>query len=97
MWLPFYLTDTGDGTFDDCTNLELIHMWYHITRIGATFNRLPNLSEVFVGSGDPPTLSTNQANNLITYGCPIYVPAGSLTYYRQATNWNTVADQIKPM
>lgn len=97
VWLPFYLTDTGDGTFDDCTNLELIHMWYHITRIGATFNRLPNLSELFVGSGDPPTLSTNQAKNLKTYGCPIYVPAGSLTYYRQATNWSTIADQIKAM
>lgn len=97
VWLPWTLTDTGQGTFNDCTNLKSIWMWENVDIIGATFNGLTSLENVYVLSYTPPTLSANQANNLRNYGANVYVPREVLNDYQLAENWDTIADQIKPM
>ena len=97
VWLPYEVMDTGQGTFNDCANLKSIWIWENVDVIGATFNGLTSLKNVYVLSYTPPTLSANQANNLRNYGANIYVPIEVVEDYKLAENWSTIADQIKPM
>ena len=97
VWLPYDVMDTGQGTFNDCVNLKSIWIWENVEVIGATFNGLTSLQNVYVLSYTPPTLSANQANNLKNYGASVYVPRELINDYQLAENWSTIADQIKPM
>lgn len=97
VWLPYTVVDTGQGTFNDCTNLKMIWIWENVEVIGATFNGLTSLQKVYVHATEPPVLSVNQANNLKNYGASVYVPHESLRLYTEANNWSTIADQIVGM
>lgn len=97
VWLPYTVVDTGQGTFNDCTNLKSIWIWENVEVIGATFNGLTSLQKVYVHATEPPVLSVNQTNNLKNYGASVYVPHESLRLYTEADNWTTIADQIVGM
>lgn len=87
----------GLGVFGYCTQLEL-------ARIPDTVTTLPRylfygctaLATIIMDASTPPTIESGTFSNT-NDAFLIYVPDESLTAYREATNWITYADRIKPI
>lgn len=91
-------------TFGTCSNLKYVNIsgWTteSITNNGYMFSSCPKLEAVVI---DSPTVfrltaSTAFNNSGISKGAGfVYVPDDLVDEYKTATNWTTVADQIKPL
>jgi hypothetical protein len=82
-------TSFGYGVFYQCTSLTSIDL-PNVTSIGSqVFYQCTSLTIIRL-PGTPPTLSNVDAFNKINSSCVFFVPAGSLSAYKSATNWSSL-------
>ena len=92
--LPTSLTTVGSEAFAICPSLSTIELPASTTTIGdAAFNSCSGLTSITCLATTPPTLG----NDVFTgdSGCPIYVPAASVSAYQSA--WSQVSSRIQPI
>lgn len=83
--------------FEQSPNLEKVVLPETITSVGAYMLRQsPNVKDLIVRAVAPPSLH-GDAFGQAPSTCLIYVPAASLTAYREATNWIKYASRIFPI
>ena len=99
--IPSSVTHIEFGVFTDCNSLTSITIPENVTYIEEyAFAGCTSLTGITVLAEVPPTFPswTDQPESFFdTNNCPIYVPAASLTAYKQAVVWRDYADRIKPM
>lgn len=84
--LPDSLTSISTSAFESCSNLTNITIPSNVTSIGSfCFYSCSKLSNIIFTSQTPPSLGTNCFSG-ISSSCVIYVPRGSLSAYRGASN-----------
>lgn len=92
--LPDSVTTINDNAFKMCWFLTKFTFSASVTTIGnQVLNSCQRLTEIVVLSTTPPTLGTAVFDG--TNDCPIYVPAGSVEVYKNATNWSAYASRIQ--
>ena len=83
--IPDLVTSIGTGAFNRCSGFNgTLTIGTGVTRINnAAFSNIPNLQSMTILATTPPTLG-NATNSLgsTAYTYPIYVPAGSLSEYK---------------
>jgi len=90
--IPNSVTSIGSFAFLECSGLTFITIGSSVTNIGSyAFQGCRGLTSVTIKAMTPPAL--NQSNYDIFYGCPIYVPCGTLEAYKTA--WADYASRIK--
>jgi len=78
--------------FRGCTSLKTITIGRGMQRIGwSTFRDCTSMEAFYIKAITPPQLDTEVFTN---NPCKIYVPRGSGTIYKAATNWSAYADRI---
>ena len=98
--LPASLTSINNGTFANCTSLTDITLPASLTSIGNyAFQNCLSLQYICIEATTPPTLDSNVFKNstIAAKTGTIYVPDDSVDAYKEATNWSTYADIIKPL
>lgn len=95
--IPESVVYLGTGAFSECDALESVEIGTGISTISfSVFNLCTLLEQVIIHATTPPTLSSiNAFSN--TNNCPIYVPGESVTDYRQAATWSSLANRIHPI
>ena len=89
--LPYSLTNIGTFTFGGCTGLTSITIPSGVSAIGpAAFQSCSSLSSFTINVTNPPSFPPGF---FVFYNVPVasvklYVPAGSLTDYRNASIWS---------
>ena len=91
--IPSNVTVIGDRAFLCCSNLKFVTIGSGVTSIGQRAFADCGLTSITINATTPPTLSSSAFTN--TNNCPIYVPAGSVTAYKTATNWSSLASRIQ--
>ena len=87
---PSSLTTINQGAFSKCFGLTTITIPGSVTAIGsAAFESCSNLSSIIAFGTSPVNLSSVVFvfNGVDKTTCTLYVPAGSLNLYRNATEW----------
>ena len=94
--IPYGVTSIGGYAFYGCPSLASVTIPDSVTSIGSSaFNNCYGMAEYHFKSTTPPTLSNTNAFQNIPSDCVIYVPAGSLEAYQNATNWATYASKMQ--
>lgn len=94
--LPNSLTTIGASSFGGNSVLTILIIPSSVTSIGTSaFSNCFGMSEYHFKPTIPPTLANTNAFNKIPSDCIIYVPKGSLSAYKTATNWSTYASQMR--
>ena len=89
------VSEIGDNTFENCSNMTSIIIPSSVTSIGNRAVRgCRSLTRVICEATVPPTLGSGVFGT--TNGCPLYVPEESLDGYKAAPNWSTYASRIQP-
>ena len=93
--VPSGVTFIQNYTFAGCTSMLTINLPDTITKIKSyAFRNCTSLTGITIEATTPPTLDdVNAFDN--TNNCPIYVPASSVTAYKNATNWLFLASRIQ--
>ena len=93
--VPNGIVSIGDYGFYGQSGLTSVTMSESTTSIGVrAFANCNSLTSITANAVTPPTLShPNAFDN--TNNCPIYVPEGSVTAYKSASNWSTYAGRIQ--
>lgn len=92
------IPDRANSTnvFGSCSKLVYAKLPSTLTKIGNyAFQSCTALETFICEATTPPSLGTGALE--FTNNCPIYVPDASVTAYREASNWSTYADRIKPL
>ena len=89
--LPNSLTSIGASTFENCTGLTSITIPSGVSAIGpAAFQSCSSLSSFTINVTNPPSFPPGffVFYNVTVASVKLYVPAGSLTDYRNASIWS---------
>lgn len=94
--IPDSVTSIGNGTFSYCSSLTSITIPDSVTSIGSfAFQGCSGLTSMTILATTPPTLGgTNAISSATT---KIYIPAGTLSAYKSATNWSNFADLFEEL
>ena len=93
--IPSSITSIESSVFSSCSHLSSVTIPRNITSIGDyAFAGCSSLSSITCLNTTPPTLG-GQDVFYRTNNCPIYVPSGSVSSYRSATNWSLLASRIQ--
>ena len=96
--IPNTITATGNGTFFTMTNLKKVDFPELLTTIGTqVFFNAENIKTYIFRNPTPPTLANVNVFNGINLLAKIYVPDASVSAYKAATNWLTLANYIYPI
>ena len=94
--IPASVTRINNSVFGYCHSLASITIPSRVTSIGSyAFQYCYGVSEYHLLPTTPPTLSNTNAFANIPSDCIIYVPAGRLEAYQNATNWTTYASKMQ--
>ena len=94
--IPDGVTSIGNRTFRLCYSLASITIPASVTSISDyAFGTCYGVAEYHLKPTTPPTLSNTNAFSSIPSDCAIYVPAGCLEAYQNATNWATYAGKMQ--
>ena len=86
--IPEGVTSISDGVFGMCFSLASVTIPESVTSIGqGAFWKCQRLAYIKFKRATPPTVANSSAFSDIPQDCIIYVPAGSLTAYKAATNY----------
>ncbi len=87
----------GLGTFGDCTALEFMDIGSVNVISGNVFKNTNLTTLIIRNPSKTPSLTLTAINNTpITEGTGyVYVPSALVENYKAATNWATIADQIR--
>lgn len=97
---PEGFLELGRGTFVECTSLKnpVLPETLSIISAVSTFYGCTGLESITFLSQYPPTvIEAEYTNDMFdnTNDCPIYVPADSVDYYKQANGWSKYASRIQ--
>lgn len=93
--LPNTITSIGTNSFYNCNTLEYLNISSAITSIGdSAFYSCKSLRICIINAITPPTLININAFYGINDTCKIYVPDGSVSNYKGASQWITYANYI---
>ena len=85
----------GYDAFRYCDSLPSVKIGDKITSIGGrAFNNCTGLTSVIIEATTPPTLSNSNAFSY-TNDCPILVPSQSVSAYKTASVWSSLASRIQ--
>lgn len=94
--LPASLETVDDYSFADLSSLRTLKIGANATYFGANcFNNLTSLESVYCEALTPPTLGTEAFYGTNQANATLYVPAGAMTAYGNASQWSafgTIAD-----
>ena len=92
--IPSSVTSIGISAFYNCISLTSVTIGSGVTSIGGNvFLNCSSLTSITVEAITPPTLDIRAFDN--TNGCPIYVPAQSVSAYQSANYWSNYASRIQ--
>lgn len=90
---PNSVTSISDFAFTKCSSLETLELPSNIEAIGyGSFEGCVGLKQIRIWAETPPSIA---GSFQYTGSCPIYVPAGSVELYKQATPWKTYSSRIQ--
>ena len=91
--IPDNVTSLGLYSFGFCSSLTSVIIGSGITSIANySFANCTNMTTVTIKATTPPTLSGTKAISSAT--TKIYIPKGTLSAYRSATNWSNFASKF---
>lgn len=93
--IPNSISVIDNGVFSGDTSLTSVTLGNNVTSIDSyAFEGCSGLVSVTINTVTPPTLYNVNAFNY-TNNCPIYVPSQSVSSYKSASVWSTLADRIQ--
>ena len=93
--IPDSVRIIGGSAFYYCYSLTSLTIPDSVTSIGGyAFYNCNNIGSITIMATTPPTLTNSNAFDS-TNNCPIYVPAASVSAYKNATNWTSLASRIQ--
>ncbi|MCC8044203.1 MAG: leucine-rich repeat protein [Clostridiales bacterium] len=96
--IPDSVTSISSSALRDCYALADITIPADVVSISTyAFYDCFAMAAYYIMADTPPTLSSSNVFTGIPDDCVIYVPAGSLADYQEATNWATYADYMQEM
>lgn len=91
--IPNNITTIGRNTFYKCNHLSTVTIGSGVTSIGqSVFNSCSNLQEITILATNPPSLGASSFYGTIIN--KIYVPAESVTAYKEASDWSSFSSII---
>lgn len=85
----------SDGTFQGCTNLDVMIIPASVKSIGMMGLAATSLKVCVMKGATPPSIGQQVFPNLGTSKGFVYVPDEAVEAYKAATNWSSVASYIK--
>ena len=83
------ITSIGENAFNGCTKLTSITIPIGVTSIGDyAFYNCTGLNEIHNNNPIPQVISSNSFLNVDKENCKLFVPDGSYSAYKSATNWS---------
>lgn len=91
------LTILGSNTFYGCKSIERLDLPLVETIKDNALNGASNLKTLILRTTAKVVTLYNATNSLPTSSFTTYVPDSLVDSYKEATNWSTYADRIKPL
>lgn len=86
--IPSSVTSIGTNVFSSCYSLVIVTIPSSVTSIkNNAFSACYGLSELHFKRSTPPSVANSNAFSSLPTDCTIYVPTGSLSAYRTASNY----------
>ncbi|MDR0833390.1 MAG: leucine-rich repeat protein [Candidatus Symbiothrix sp.] len=86
--IPNSVTEIGETVFRSCSGLTSVTIGNSVTRIGpGAFQYCSSLTSIYVHNATPALLGEGVFSSVNKNTCTLYVPTGSVSTYRVATQW----------